>query len=112
MCNSFPYDVWYNLFTGSCLCRGGITGTLCNEVMQGMFVPSFNYYILEAENAQGFYNKTSQQSPNHNKEFTGFGFALLSTNGSISFEFSAEFTTMYDTTFLLFLQLLFNFVPF
>ena len=83
------------MYTGSCSCRSGISGASCDRATKGMFVPSFNYYILEAEKAQGVYKIISEQSEsNQNKEFTGFGFASLGTSNSITFKFSPEFTSM------------------
>ena len=71
--------------TSSCTCRSGVTGTTCSTVANGYYFPAIDYLTFEAEESNGFFEYSYQQS-NVNGLFTGRGFALInSPSHNISF---------------------------
>ncbi len=62
--------------TGQCICRRGIQGRTCSEVVEGYFYPSIDYIRLEAEDST-----TNQivQLAGENEQFTGTGFAQVTS---------------------------------
>ena len=82
-----------NKFTllGSCYCRFGIIGRHCDQITSGMYIPSFNHYILEAEQGEGSFERTSEVN-GYNQRFSGYGYALVNASGSVELRFTPDMT--------------------
>jgi len=66
----------YNFSIGDCFCRDGVTGRYCNQIIGGLYLPSFNHYQLEAESGEGKFQVVSQPT-GYNVQFSGYGYAAL-----------------------------------
>eukprot|EP00111_Clytia_hemisphaerica_P003965 TCONS_00011362-protein len=80
--------------TGSCYCRFGISGRHCDQITSGTYVPSFNHYILEAEQGGGLLERISDID-GYGQRFSGYGYALVNASGSVELTFTPDMTRLF-----------------
>eukprot|EP00794_Sanderia_malayensis_P015666 gene15666-17246_t len=88
------YNNICNKLSGECSCRPGVSSFSCDRPMPGYFYPDFDFLTLEAESGIGSFETVSNVN-GAGSEFTGRGFARLTTGSSVTFYFQSPFTARY-----------------
>lgn len=81
----------FSIFPGTCECRKNIQGTRCTVVPPGYYTGSLTHFKIEAEQSEGSYRYTAN-TIDLNKYFTGTGYAAITGNQFVIFNFTSNAT--------------------